>query len=109
MSITPGMIMCGTSESVVHVWDSATLEELGTLEGHEGTVYSLASMTETFGRASVLFSASFDSTIKVWDLETLACLQTLRRHEDSTNSLTVTQDWLFSGAADNTIKVWSRD
>ena len=106
---TPTKVICGTSSYVVHVFDTTTLEELAMLEGHTGTIYSVAVMAESFGMASVLFSASFDSTIKVWDLDSLTCLQTLRKHEGSTNTIVVQQDWLFSGAADNTIKVWSRD
>lgn len=106
---TPTKVICGTSAHVVHVFDTATLEELAVLDGHSGTIYSVAVMAESFGMASVMFSASFDSTIKVWDLDTLECIQTLRKHDDSTNAIAVQQDWLFSGAADNTIKVWSRD
>ena len=109
LCVTDKLILCGTFEHLVHVWDVNTFQELYTLEGHEGTVYSLAVMAQPTTARPLLFSASYDKSIKVWDLESFECLQTLRRHENSANAIAVQRNWLFSGAADNTVKVWSQD
>lgn len=54
---------------MLQVWDSATLQCLRTLEGHEDNVRVLAVGDRH------LFSGSWDKTIRVWDTRTLSCLK----------------------------------
>jgi WD40 repeat protein len=61
---------------------------LQTLEGHSGSVRSVA-----FSHDSTrLASASDDSTVKIWDASNGDCLQTLEGHSDSVTSVAFSHD-----------------
>src|SRR2546421_9122891 len=61
---------------------------LQTLEGHRGTVKSVA-----FSHDSArLASASDDTTVKIWDAGSGECLQTLEGHRGSVNSVAFSHD-----------------
>lgn len=105
LCVTDKFIICGTYENLIHVWDINTYSELHTLDGHMGTVYALAVMSQSKGLGR-LFSASYDRTIKVWSLDSFQCVQTLNRHQNSVDTIVVQRGRLFSGAADSTVKVW---
>jgi WD40 repeat protein len=80
---------------------------LHTLEGHTGSVSSLA-----FSRdSSKIISGSNDHTVRIWDVVTGALLKTLRGHRGSVKSVAVSFDdsMIISGSADDTndtIRVW---
>ncbi|KAF1831217.1 NACHT-domain-containing protein, partial [Decorospora gaudefroyi] len=61
---------------------------LQTLEGHSGSVGSVA-----FSHDSTrLASASYDSTVKIWDASSGACLQTLEGHSGCVSSVAFSHD-----------------
>jgi WD40 repeat protein len=77
---------------------------LQTLEGHSGSVNSVA-----FSHDSArLASASRDSTVKIWDASSGKCLQTLKGHNYSVDSVAFSHDSarLASASGDNTVKIW---
>ncbi|KFZ17327.1 hypothetical protein V501_01790, partial [Pseudogymnoascus sp. VKM F-4519 (FW-2642)] len=81
-------------------WDAV----LQTLEGHSGSVCSVA-----FSRDSrLLASASDDNTVKVWDAATGTLQQTLEGHRSWVRSVAFSHDskLLASASYDNTVKVW---
>jgi WD40 repeat protein len=51
------------SDNLIRLWDSRNSQELGVLEGHTGTVSSLA-VSDT-----LLVSGSFDTTVRLWQRE----------------------------------------
>lgn len=60
------MIVSGSNDCKIKVWDADTGECLRTLVGHEYLVRAL-----TFDpRSGRLVSGSYDKTVKVWDLHT---------------------------------------
>ncbi|GKT50172.1 vegetative incompatibility protein HET-E-1 [Colletotrichum spaethianum] len=77
---------------------------LQTLEGHSGSVVSVAFS----GDSTQLASASWDSTIKVWDNATGQCLQTQEGHCSSVNSVAFlgNSTQLASASCDGVVKVW---
>ena len=58
----------------MRIWDTATNDCIKVLEGHEGTVVSLALSKD--GRRIV--SGSSDKTVRIWDLENYRCLEVLQ-------------------------------
>ena len=60
------MIISGSNDCKIKVWDATTGECLRTLAGHELLVRTL-SYEPLSGR---LVSGSYDRTIKVWDVKT---------------------------------------
>ncbi|KAF5920411.1 hypothetical protein HPG69_009661 [Diceros bicornis minor] len=45
ISMTNDFIVCGTYETLIHVWDTESKEHLGTLTGRMGTVYALVAIS----------------------------------------------------------------
>jgi WD40 repeat protein len=93
-----------TKDYSIYVWETESGRSVGTLEGHQGNVTSIA-MTPDGLR---LISGSADATIKVWDMENRKCHHTLMEHTDKVTHVAVTPDgrWMVSGSEDATIKVW---
>jgi len=60
---TPGRIASGGSDNDIRLWDLGTRRLLGQLQGHTGSVASLAIDR---GR---LVSGSFDTTVRIWSRE----------------------------------------
>lgn len=78
--------------------------EIQTLEGHSGSVLSVAFS----GDGQLLASASEDHTIKLWDPATGALKQTLKGHFTWVLSVAFSGDGqlLASASYDRTIKLW---
>jgi len=55
-------LLSGGDDNHVHMWDVLKAEHIGTLQGHENRVTSLAVNPEGFGVAS----SSWDSNVRVW-------------------------------------------
>ncbi|KAJ5531424.1 NACHT nucleoside triphosphatase [Penicillium freii] len=77
---------------------------LQTLEGHSGSVNSIAWSPN----GSRLASASKDNTIRIWDPATGQCASTLEGHSESVDSIAWSQDRsrLASASKDNTVRIW---
>jgi WD40 repeat protein len=98
------LLVSGSSDKTVKIWDASTGECLQTFEGHRGDVNSVA-----FSHHSALLaSGSSDKTVKIWDISSGECLQTLKGHSGIVNSVAFSHDlaWLASSSDDNTVKIW---
>lgn len=74
------LLASGGSDNLIRLWDLEKRTQLGRLDGHTGSVASLASNVET------LVSGSFDTTVRVWQLqETLRALQARRNQQDNSS------------------------
>ncbi|KAJ5898218.1 hypothetical protein N7504_008506 [Penicillium tannophilum] len=85
---------------VDQIWSSL----LQTLEGHSGSVRSVAFSPK--GR--LLASGSRDQAVRLWDPMTGALQQTLEGHSDSVVSVAFAPDGqlLASGSEDKTVRIW---
>ncbi|MCA9179654.1 MAG: WD40 repeat domain-containing protein [Planctomycetales bacterium] len=81
VSVSDGLLASGGGQSLqyrpgdVNLWDLATGEKKGTLEGHETNVWSVALSPD----AKTLVSTGYDGTIIVWDVATLKAKATLSK------------------------------
>jgi len=92
----------GSYDNSIRIWDIEKQACVATLEGHEGSVYSITQLTD--GR---LASGSSDNSIRIWDIEKQACVATLEGHGGSVYSITQLSDGrLASGSSDNSIRIW---
>jgi WD40 repeat protein len=73
----------------VEIWDTATGACMQTLEGHSGSVTSVAFSPDS----KLVASGSHDETVKIWDAATGACMQTLEGHSRYVNSSKFITSW----------------
>jgi WD40 repeat protein len=98
------LVVSGSWDRTLKLWDLANGLELRTLAGHTGQVYAVAVTPD--GRLAV--SGSEDRTLKVWDLGNGVELHNLASHIEGVSAVAITPDGRLavSGSYDNTLKVW---
>jgi F-box and WD-40 domain protein MET30 len=95
------VLITGSYDRTVRVWNMDTGEELRCLKGHSRAVRALQ-----FDDAK-LITGSMDHTLKVWDWRRGVCIRTLRGHTEGVVCLNFDSNVLASGGVDTTIKVWN--
>lgn len=111
------VVVSGSEDGTIKVWDHESGDYIRTLKGHTNTVNSL-DFTPITG--SHLASCSTDLSIKLWDFTTYACIRTLRGHDHTISCVRFlppkrssdgsTQadlsGYLVSASRDHTVKLW---
>jgi len=118
LEISGNIVVSGSYDKTVRMWDLKTGEHLRTLRGHTDKVY-----TVVFDGVRVV-SGSLDSTIRVWDAKDGTCLHELTGtdwvltptkqfiiiyspgHQSLVGLLQLRGDLLVSGAADKKLRLW---
>ena len=95
------VLITGSYDRTVRVWNLETRAELHCLRGH-----TLAVRCLQFDEAK-LITGSMDSNINVWDWHRGKCIRTLWGHTDGVVCLNFDSNVLASGSVDSTIRVWS--
>jgi F-box/WD-40 domain protein MET30 len=95
------VLVTGSLDGTVKVWDVETGREKNTLFGHIEGVWAVDM------DALRLASGSHDRTIKVWDRQSGNCVQTLVGHRGAVTSLQLSDDMIVSGSDDGDIMAWS--
>jgi len=99
------ILVSGSEDKTIKVWDFPNRKLLYTLNRHTDTVRSLA----ISGDGKTLASSSGDKTIALWNLQTGKLIRTLTGHTSTVWSVAISNDGktLVSGSQDDTIKVWN--
>ncbi|MEB3180268.1 MAG: protein kinase [Nostocaceae cyanobacterium] len=107
VAVSPnGKIMVsGSADKTIKLWNLANREAIRTLNGHKDWVVALAISPDS----TILASGSSDKTIKLWNLETGELIATLKGHKNWVSSLAFSPDGktLASASADETVKLWN--
>ena len=93
------VLITGSYDKTIKVWNLDTGEVVRTLLGHTRSVRALQ-----FDQA-MLVTASSDKTLRIWNWRTGECLRVLEGHTQGVSCLHYDRNTLASGSADRTIKV----
>ena len=101
--IAHNMLVSGSADKTVKIWNMDTGECVINITGHTHYVYSLQSLPN-----NRLASGSGDRTIKIWNLDTGQCVKSITGHTNIIYSLQLlANNRLASGSGDLTIKIWN--
>lgn len=98
------LILSGSEDETIKLWDSATSECLHTFQGHKDIVATVAFSHDS----KLVLSGSRDHTIRLWDSTTSEHLHTFRGHKRTVHSVTFSHNskFVLSGSYDSNIKLW---
>lgn len=99
---SPGtIIVSGSTEKVLRIWDPRTCSKLMKLRGHQDNIKALVLNRD----GSQCLSASSDGTIKLWSLGQQQCVQTYRVHTEGVWALLATENFshVISGGRDKRV------
>ena len=77
------ILVSGSWDNTIKLWDVATRREITTLKGHTNGVHSVAFSPD----GTMIASGSQDNTIKLWDVATRREITTLEGHMDWIDSV----------------------
>ena len=107
LAISPDgkILVSGSGDKSIKIWNLPTGKLKSTLTGHSSGVNYLAITPD----AKTLVSASWDDTIKIWNLPTGKLKSTLTGHSNGVYSLAISPNGkiLVSGSGDKKIKIWN--
>ncbi|KAJ7489947.1 quinon protein alcohol dehydrogenase-like superfamily [Mycena galericulata] len=95
------LLISGSLDNTIKLWDIDTGESVSTFFGHIEGVWAVASDKLR------LVSGSHDRTIKVWSRDEGKCTATLVGHRAAVSCLALGEDKIVSGSDDWDVKVWS--
>lgn len=112
VSSAKGLILTGSGDKTVKIWNLTDYSCLRTFEGHSANVLKVLWLklpTDERGRKHVqIASAGGDGLVKVWDATTGELETTLDNHEDRVWALAVHPEtnMIVSGSSDSTVTFW---
>jgi F-box and WD-40 domain protein 1/11 len=95
------ILVTGSSDSDLIVWDIKTYEPIRRLKAHTGGVLDVAL------DAKHIVSCSKDSKIYVWDRETFEIKGTLEGHRGPVNAVQLRGKFLVSASGDGIARLWN--
>ena len=98
------ILVSGSLDDTIRVWNLQTGNLIRTLSGHLKAVNSVAISPD----GQLLVSGSDDTTVKIWNLQTGDLLHSLVGHSRDVNSVMITPNGLLlaSGSEDRTVRLW---
>ncbi|KAF8553413.1 WD40 repeat-like protein [Imleria badia] len=95
------VLISGSLDNTIKVWDVETGKATRTLFGHIEGVWAVACDKLR------LVSGSHDRTIKVWNREEGRCTATLFGHRGAVTCVGLGEDKVVSGSDDGDVRIWS--
>ncbi|KAL2312099.1 F-box/WD repeat-containing protein pof11 [Schizosaccharomyces pombe] len=99
------IMVSGSKDRTVSVWDVNSRFILYKLYGHSGSVLCL----DFCRRRNLLVSGSSDSTIIIWDWQNRRPLKVYFGHTDNVLGVVVSENYIISSSRDHTARVWRLD
>lgn len=98
------VLLSGSDDTTIKLWDSATCKEMAKLSDHTGMINSVRFHPD----GSCIASGATDKTIKIWDARSQRLLQHYDAHAKAVNSINFhpTGNYLISTSQDATVKIW---
>ncbi|KAK5111725.1 hypothetical protein LTR85_011770 [Meristemomyces frigidus] len=97
------VLITGSYDCTVKVWDIHTGQEIRTLTGHTSGIRCLQ-FDDT-----KLMTGSLDNTLRLWNWRTGQCLRTFNAHSAGILTLHFSGRYVASGSMDKTIRVWDSE
>ena len=100
------MVLSGSDDSTVRLWDLRTSRCVRTMEGHSNWVRSV----DMDGQCRIAVSGSSDQTVKLWDLGSGRCTETYEGHTDSIRDVVMHESgssFLSSGLRLGMVHAWA--
>lgn len=95
------ILMTGSYDTTIKVWDIESCQEIRTLTGHASGIRCLQ-FDDT-----KLISGSIDRSLKVWNWRTGECISTYTGHNGGVIGLHFDSTIVASSSMDRTIKIWN--
>lgn len=86
------ILVAGSPDKLIRMWDPRTCQPIGQLRGHTDNVRALLIRPD----AQEILSGSSDGTIKLWSVGMRRCTETIRRHSEGVWTLQVCGNCLTS-------------
>jgi WD40 repeat protein/serine/threonine protein kinase len=107
VAVTPDgrVVVSGSVDTTLRLWDLASTRYLRSFKGHTKGVTAVVVTPD--GRFVV--SGSKDATLRLWDLATTKCLRVYEGHQDGVTAIAMTQygRFIVSGSEDKTLRTWN--
>ncbi|CAK9300407.1 unnamed protein product [Gordionus sp. m RMFG-2023] len=101
---TLNILISGSRDKSIKIWDTHSAYCLFTLHGHDNWIRGLV----VHPGGKYLLSASDDKTVRIWDIVNKRCLKMLVAHSHFCTSIDFhkTAPFVVTGSVDQTIKIW---
>lgn len=100
-----GIVVSGSNDGTIRIWEQKTGRCLKILIGHSDEVECLHMTPDD----NIVVSGSNDQSIRLWDTGSGECIKVLKGHKSAIYAIYITPDGgtVVSGSADRTIRVWN--
>ncbi|KAI1716221.1 WD domain, g-beta repeat domain-containing protein [Ditylenchus destructor] len=95
------VIIAGSTENVLRVWDPRTCQKIAKLRGHSDNIRSIVVDRD----GTMCLSASSDGTIRLWSIGQQRCVGSIRCHSESVWALQANSSfsYVYSGGRDQRV------